>query len=351
MRVRLRLQCTKYPHWGRYSGFNQLAQFLDRDRFHVRVHAATASDSNFPIRHPGIRHWLRTEVKKRGMAWYKLNDLAAELRALPGCLLHRTKIVHFLDGEHCPLFFPEVLKKSRLSYTQTMATYHQPPELLVDIINSEVLSQLDHVTVISPIQLSYFQKFLPSNRVSLLLHGINTDFFRPEIKPRHDDIFRCITVGHWLRDWSAMRQVVEQLQGDKTIEFHLVGNWETGGQRNVVFHRDITDATLRSLYQQADLLFLPMTQSTATNALLEGIACGLPVVSTSLPSIHAYLPGDEAILVNGNDPNLLIEAILKIKTDPDLRQRMAKRARIRAEELSWWNMAPKYEELYTGLLS
>ena len=108
---------------------------------------------------------------------------------------------------------------------------------------------------------------------------------------------------------------------------------------------------MRSLYQQSDMLFLPLTQSTANNTLLEGIACGLPVVSTNLPSIHAYLPGEEGILIKGNAPSLLIEAILKIKTDPDLRQRMAKQARIRAEELSWGNVAQKYEDLYTGLLS
>ena len=353
MPIRLRLQYTRYLHWGRHSGFNQLAQFLDRNRFHVRIHAASDSDRDLPIPHAGIRHWLRTQVQKRGMPWYKLSDLAAELRAFPECLLRRTNIVHFLDGEHCPQYLPEVLKKSRLFHTRTIATYHQPPELLDDLVDPEVLSHIDHVTVVSPTQLAFFQKFLPSNRISLLLHGINTDFFRPDSRPRHNDIFKFITVGYWLRDWNAVRQVVEELRGEKNIEFHVVGNWETGLDNipNVVSHRNINDATLRSLYQQSDMLFLPLTQSTANNTLLEGIACGLPVVSTNLPSIHAYLPGEEGILIKGNAPSLLIEAILKIKTDPDLRQRMAKQARIRAEELSWGNVAQKYEDLYTGLLS
>ncbi len=352
MPIRLRLQYTEYPHWGRYSGFNQLAYCLDRRRFQVSLHAASDSHGNLPIHHAGIRRWLRSRVPKSGMPWYKLSDLAAELRALPGCLLRRTNIIHFLAGEHCPQYLPKVLKKSRLFHTRTVVTYHQPPELLDDLITSEVLSHIDHVTVVSPTQLAYFEKFLPSNRISLLLHGINTDFFRPVTRPRHDDIFKCITVGYWLRDWTAVRQVVEELGGEKNIEFHIVGKWETGleGLPNVVFHRNVDDGTLRTLYQESDLLFLPLTQSTANNTLLEGIACGLPVVSTSLPSIHAYLPGEEGIFVEGNTTNLLVEAILKIKSDPELRQRMAKQARVRAEELSWWNIAPTYEELYANLV-
>jgi len=352
MPICLRLQYTGYPHWGGHSGFNQLAYCLERSRFQVSIHAASDSHGDFPIPSARIRRWLGSQVSKSSMPWYKLSDLAAELRALPGCLFHRTNIVHFLDGEHCPQYLPKVLKKARLSHTRIIVTYHQSPELLDDLIDSEILSYIDHVTVVSPTQLSYFQKFLPSNRISLLLHGINTDFFRPGTRPRHDAIFKCITVGYWLRDWNAVRQVVEELRGEKNIEFHVVGKWETGldDMPNVVFHRHVDDVTLRTLYQQADMLFLPLTQSTANNTLLEGIACGLPVVSTSLPSIHAYLPGEEGILVEGNDTNLLMDAILKIKTDRDLRQRMAKRARVRAEELSWWNIAPKYEALYSNLI-
>lgn len=353
MPVRLRLQHTGYPHWGGHSGFNQLAKFIDRSRFKVRISSASDSDNDLPIPHAGFRRWLRTEVQRRGMLWYKLSDLAAEIRALPGCLFHWTSIVHFMDGEHCPQYLPTLIKKSRVSRTRTVVTYHQPPELLEDLINPDIFHSLDHVTVVSPTQLSFFYKYLPPNRVTLLLHGINTDFFHPGNTERHDGKFKCITVGYWLRDWRVVRQVAEKLLSQKNLEFHVVGNWDTGldGLSNVFAHRNIHDFELRALYQKSDVLFLPLIQSTANNSLLEGIACGLPVISTRLPSIQTYLAGGEGILIKDNDPNLLIEAILKLKRDPDLRQRMRQRSRARADELSWRNIARNYEELYMKLLT
>jgi glycosyltransferase involved in cell wall biosynthesis len=353
MRVHLRLQYTGYPHWGRHSGFNQLVKFIDSSRFQIQVHVASDSDRDLPIPHAMLRRWLRKRVQSRGMPWYKLSDLAAELRCLPGCFLHRTSIVHFMDGEHCPQYLPALFKQTRLFRTRTIVTYHQPPELLDDLINPDVLACLDHVTVVSPTQLTYFHKYLPPGRVSTLMHGIDTEFFSPGSKVKNDRRFRCITVGYWLRDWRAVREVAEKLASKRNFEFHVVGKWDTGlnGLSNVFCHGNINDFELRALYQASDVLFLPVTQSTANNSLLEGIACGLPVVSTSLPSIEAYLTGGEGILVKDNDPDGLVEAILQLEGDPDSRQRMGRRARARAEELSWPKIAAKYEKLCIQLLS
>jgi hypothetical protein len=44
------------------------------------------------------------------MAWYKLSDLAAELRALGRCGTGDAEVVHFLDGEHGAQFLPMLLR-------------------------------------------------------------------------------------------------------------------------------------------------------------------------------------------------------------------------------------------------
>lgn len=344
------MQFTGYPHWGRHSGFSQLAQYLDHAQFTVRLHAASDSDADLPIPHAGLRRWLRKRVQRRGMAWYKLSDLAAELRAFTGCLLGRTDVVHFLDGEHTPQYLPLMLHRLRWRRTRTVATFHQPPDLLGELLSPEVVACIDRITVVSPTQISYFRQYLPPERIDLILHGVNTDFFVPGVKPPARSTFRCVTTGHWLRDWKAIRRVAEELQSDRSIEFHVVTNRETGleGLRNVFTHRDIDDVALLALYQQADALFLPLTQSTANNSLLEGIACGLPVVSTRLPSVEAYILNGEGILVDDNHKDPLVEAILRLRSDPDLCLSLGMRARTRAEKLSWRNIAPHYGEVYTG---
>ena len=109
------------------------------------------------------------------------------------------------------------------------------------------------------------------------------------------------------------------------------------------------DNALRGLYRKATLLLLPMQHATANNALLEGIACGLPVVATRLPGLAAHVPGREAILVEGNTVDGFVEAILKVVRDDGYRQQMAKAARRRALELDWRRITPLFENMYENL--
>jgi glycosyltransferase involved in cell wall biosynthesis len=94
-----------------------------------------------------------------------------------------------------------------------------------------------------------------------------------------------------------------------------------------------------------------LTKCTANNALLEGIACGLPVVSTSIPAVKAYVPGQEALLVENNDPKRFAEAILYLSSNQRYRIKMARRARKRAEQLDWRNIVAQYENVYSELVN
>jgi glycosyltransferase involved in cell wall biosynthesis len=349
--VRVRAIYTRYPHWGRHSGMSQLLAHLDPARCTVDTHAASDNDDDLPVPSAVLRAWLRKRVTRAGMEWYKLSDLAAEARALPGCLLGRTDVVHFLDGEHSAQYLPVWLRHARRARTKVVATYHQMPDMLERLVAREVVAALDHVTLVSPAQLPYFQGVLPPERVEVVLHGVDATFFTPAAARRDDRIFTTITTGHWQRDWATVRVVAERLGREPPVVFHVVTDRPTGldDLPSVVVHRRVDDATLLALYRDADCLFLPLLDSTANNSLLEGIACGLPVVSTSLPSVRAYLPGGEAILVERNDPGHLVAALDRLRRDPGLRTAMAVRARARAEALSWSRVARTYERLYTRL--
>lgn len=351
MPVRVRALYTRFPHLGGHSGMRQLLRHLDPAACVVRPYAVSDGDADLPLPHPALRRWLRDRVQRRGMAWYKLSDLAAEARALGASVLRRTDVVHFLDAEHSAQYLPALLRKGRLNHVRTVGTYHQPPEALEGLLDRTVVACLDHVILVSPAQEPYFRELVPPERVEVVLYGVDTDFFRPGPPRRAESPFRCITAGHWLRDWKALRGVAERLASRRDIEFHIVTSRVTGleGLRNVRTHRDVDDTTLVGLYQNADLLLLPLTQATANNTLLEGIACGLPVVSSDLPSIRAYLPGGEGLLVKDNHPGQLAEAVVHLKEDPGRRRDSARRARARAKELSWPRIAPHYERIYTRL--
>ena len=359
MTINIHLIRTQRPHWGKYSGINQFLKYIDHNKYQVDVYIASDNDEDFPIRNKTVRKWLRYFVQRKGMQYYKLSDLTAEMKALRKCLKKKVDIIHYMDGEHSAQYLSWLCKLPRKMRPKIVATYHQPPEVLNSLTSKKVISMLDHVTVVSPEQIPYFQGLLPPDKITVILHGISVDFFRPDTKLKMGGKFRCITVGHWLRDFKTVREVAEKLAAYKDIEFHVVTSKLTGprttgleGLVNITLYRDtVDDARLLELYQQSDILFLPLLQSTANNAILEGIACGLPVASTYLPSVKAYLPGKEAVLIKDNDPKQFVDIILHLVHNSENCKEMALAARKRAEELDWRNIAPQYEAVYSKLTS
>lgn len=345
--IRVRFVHTPYRHWGAHSGYARFITHLDPSRFRTETHRAADNDEEIPLCLRPLRPWLKERLRRRPMKWYKVSDLNAELAAFGRCLTGQLDIVHFLDGEHSAQFLSRTLRAVG-SHVLTVASFHQPPDLLAELLDPAALGGLDHVVLMSPSQLRFFEGRLPSEKLSVILHGVDTDFFHPDPQPRTRARPRCITVGHWLRDWRTVRAVAESLPG---VDFQVVSPRTTGLESlpNVASHRGVEDEALAALYREADLLFLPLTDSTANNSLLEGLASGLPTVSTDLEAVRAYLPRGEAILTPAGDASAALAAVQRLVEDPELRSSMGAAARARAEALSWPRIAAQYEALFARL--
>ncbi|MEO6092401.1 MAG: glycosyltransferase family 4 protein [Novosphingobium sp.] len=350
--ARLRFIATRYPHWGNHAGIGQFTKHLDRQRYRVDYHLVADNDSQLPLPGARLRERLRDRVQQSGMAWYKLSDLAAELRALGASLAGRAQLVHFLDGEHGAQFLPQWLAAMPGRDPPLVASYHQPAQLLPTLVDPKVLTLLDAVVLVAPSQRGFFEAFMPAEKIVTILHGIDTDYYRPGALP-DDGIFRCVTAGHWLRDWGAMKRAAKALREHSDIEFHVVTNRVTGleGLPNVRIHNGLTDGELLTLYQRCDLGLLPLTDSTANNSLLEFIACGLPLLSTDLEAVRAYVGDDEAVLLSPGEGAGFAQAILDLRDDLELCAGMGRAARRRAEQLAWPNIAAEYAQLYSRLLT
>ncbi|MGE0711608.1 MAG: glycosyltransferase family 4 protein [Planctomycetota bacterium] len=107
------------------------------------------------------------------------------------------------------------------------------------------------------------------------------------------------------------------------------------------------------LYRAADLLVIASRVEGLPNALLEAMACGLPVVATDLGGARDVLrEGETGLLVPPDAEAPLGEALARALGDPALRERMgaAATARIR-ERYTLEAIAPRYLELYARLLA
>jgi glycosyltransferase involved in cell wall biosynthesis len=341
---------TKYPHWGRYSGMNQFLRFLDRSRFAPIEHLVPETDVDFPIKSTAIRSWLRHRIQRNGMPWYGLNDLWGELTTFGAYWgIHRPAVIHYLDGEHSAQYLLRIRNGGRRP--RTVATYHQPADVLAKVIRPEVVRRLDRIAAVAEDQAEFLAGLASADRVVVTPHGIDTDFFRPTPTPRAGrPEFRCLAVGHNYRDYGAIRETARRLR-DKPVEFHVVSPRPTGMETepNARSYRNLTDDELVRLYQECDVLLLPLTKVTANNAVLEAMSCGLPVISTDLPAMRLYVDDRSAILVPSNAAADLADAVEELRLDDAKRQGMGRAARDRALALDWRRIAPMYEEIYRAL--
>jgi glycosyltransferase involved in cell wall biosynthesis len=87
--------------------------------------------------------------------------------------------------------------------------------------------------------------------------------------------------------------------------------------------RTDTDAILSA----ADAFLFPSLTEGMPNAVLEAMACGLPVVASDIPVLRELAAGGErCLLVPGDDPRAYAAALLKLRDDPVLCVALARRA-------------------------
>ncbi len=339
---------TFQSHWGEHSGINQFIKYIDRSRFEVKEHIVYRKRSKFaPFRL--LKRFISTYLSRGGPKVYCTDDFLAEISALIHVVLFDYDVVFYLDGEHSLNKLPKILARfgNKDKRPKIITMFHQPPEILHTLINTDVLKFIDHAIVLSRLQADDLARFMPRDSISELLHGIDVEYFRPDTSRKEKDKFICLSVGNWLRDYDTVIAVSERMRKYPNIEFHIVSAKVSPPEEpgNIHVHKNISDESLLHLYQKADVFFMPMLDATANNAILEALACGVPIITTRLSGIESYISAKEAILIEPGNPALYQDAILTLFCDRTILPRMSERARARAVELSWENFARQIEHI------
>lgn len=170
--------------------------------------------------------------------------------------------------------------------------------------------------------------------------------FRPVVQPPHNPVFTVLTVGTliWVKghEWAlqAIRQVLDR---GVNVRFEIIGD---GPDRQRVLYT-IADLELQdhvkwlgalkpeqvlTHLQQADCFLLSSHSEGISNAALEAMACGLPVVTTDCGGMReAVVDGLEGFVVPIRDAGAMAVAIERLAQDPPMRERMGQAARQRVE--------------------
>lgn len=110
------------------------------------------------------------------------------------------------------------------------------------------------------------------------------------------------------------------------------------------------DSDLPQLYSAAECIVFPSLYEGFGFPVLEGMACGTPVVTSNISSLPE-VAGDAALMVNPYDVNAITEAIKRILEDDELRQLLIKRGLDQAKRFTWQQSARKLRQIYEQVLA
>lgn len=216
----------------------------------------------------------------------------------------------------------------------------------------------------------------PSQDISVINNGINISDFKPDTNFINNNITNNNTNNHTYKKSKKLKivcisrlierkginfllEAIKKLK-NKNIKLILVGK---GKQENnlqklakdleitdrvefkgYVDHDDISD-----IYQESDLFVLPSFNEGMSNALLEAMASGLPVISTDTGGTSELIDGNGILIRKGNSDEIA-RAISKVMYDPETLMHMGFKSREIAETMSWEAVAEEYRRLFMEIV-
>ncbi len=107
----------------------------------------------------------------------------------------------------------------------------------------------------------------------------------------------------------------------------------------------VVNTDLPAIINQCKVFLYPSLRESFGIPILEGMACGVPVITSNTSSMPE-IAGDAAAIVDPFKPEEILASIERILEDENFRNELCEKGIERAKLFSWENMAAKYLELY-----
>jgi glycosyltransferase involved in cell wall biosynthesis len=199
--------------------------------------------------------------------------------------------------------------------------------------------------------------------VRVIPNGVDAEFFRPGAARSKasgsNSPLRILFVGRFQQQKNLgflLRQLGKLPSG--SFELHLVGDGPEKSRLKrlavrlriadaITWHGWVSRATLPAIYQSADCLVNPALYEGMPNAVLEAMACGLPVVASNVSGNEELVQdGKTGFIFKLKEPGTMLLALKELMANQKLRLDFGSAARARAvAEFSWRNVSQKYLRL------
>jgi glycosyltransferase involved in cell wall biosynthesis len=332
------------PNWGKHSGANSILNVLPANRFFLKR----------PVPGPIYRAWkpFRSWFYARN-PYYEVNSAWLELKVAFDWFRKYNHIYHFLSGDNEFLFSGSLKRFPRKN--RLVCTFHGVQSETMHFASYPKIQNLDAAVVVANNMVEFFQTLLGKDRVWCIPHGVDTTFWQPAETKSRNDAAQILFVGSHLRDFDVLHRVIQIVnERDPSIRFHAVVSKDHAAAlqdlKCLTNYSLIDDLELRCLYQTSDVFLCPLLQCTASNSLLEALACGVPILVTDTGGVRDYVSEQSAFLTPAGDAEEMARALLSLIGDRQRLLEMSIASRKRALELDWMVVARQLAELYRSIL-
>lgn len=121
----------------------------------------------------------------------------------------------------------------------------------------------------------------------------------------------------------------------------------------VRFVGEIPHKELPDWYRSSRVVVNPSLSESFGMSIVEGMACGLPVVGTKVGGMRETIrDGETGLLIEPERPDSLAEAVVSLLNNPETARRMGNKGRVRAvEHFSWRARAERLLSAYRMVLN
>lgn len=268
----------------------------------------------------------------------------------PAAIVHVTN----LDG-HLP-----ILRHWSSAPRNLIGTIHFPPSVW-NQDDLDLLRRCNSAILLYQKDLEFFEEHVGKGRVKAIPHGVDVDFFRPAPAPREGPA-RILFCGQFLRDFAMLGGVVERVQAaapdvefDLVIAHHVWGRQDLAALHNkpgVRWHAGLSDEQLLNVFWKAGVAIFPFRDTAANNAIVECLACGVPIVATDVGGIRDYGGGRFFPVVPCGDADAMTAEVLRLLEDSAGWASVSAAQRVFAETtLAWPITAEQHLQAYESLMS
>lgn len=263
-----------------------------------------------------------------------------------------------------------------LSFVRVPETASPPLKAYLDAVVPRSVRSADHVLADSQATRDDLVALydVPESKITVLLSGVDARFapvsddaelsrVRQRYALPHTPFILSVGTVQPRKNYARLIEALAQLRAEYPA-LHLViaggRGWledpiyESLDRLNlrgaVTFTGFADDADLPALYTLARAVALPSLYEGFGLPVLEAMACGTPVVTSTISSLPE-VAGDAALLVDPLDIDALAAALRQLLADESLRAGLRARGLARAATFTWERSARQLLEVYAHMLS